>query len=94
MGPAGGRGAPPTDPPGVVRVVVVENIFELLFSENGHLSFAIKAQVAAFWIFFKNGSPGQMAILDRSGSKFCVEPGSRNPDISHMSQNPIWKLQK
>ena len=46
-------------------------------------------------LFFpQNGSPSQTTLLDRFGSKFCVEPRYQNPDISHMSQNPIWKLPK
>ena len=44
-------------------------------------------------MFFKNGSPGQLTMLDQSGSNFCVEPRYQNPESSHMSQNPIWKLQ-
>ena len=52
--------------------VVVGTIFHV-FAKNGHFSFANKAQIAIFWIFFKNGSPGQMAMLDRSGSNFCAE---------------------
>ena len=63
--------------------------FRVFFPENGHLIFANKAQIAIFWIFFQNGSPGLMAMLDRSGSKFCVEPRSQNSESSHMSQNPI-----
>ena len=42
--------------------------------------------------FFQNGSPGQTTLLDRFDSKFCVEPRSENPNISHMSQNTIRKL--
>ena len=38
---------------------------------------------------FENGSPGQITLLHQSGSKFCVEPRYQNPDISHISQNPI-----
>ena len=43
---------------------------------------------------FQNGSPGQITMLDRSGSDFCVEPRYERPNISHMSQIPIWKLPK
>ena len=54
-----------------------------------------KNMTSDFWkesqkqTFLKNGSPGQTTLLDRSGSNFCVEPRSQNPDISYMSQNPI-----
>ena len=37
---------------------------------------------------------GQITMLDQSGSKFCVEPRYQSPNISHMSQIPIWKLPK
>ena len=43
--------------------------------------------------FYQNGSPFQTTLLDRFGWKFCVEPWSQSPTISHMSQKPIEKLQ-
>ena len=45
-----------------------------------------------FWIyllnkhFVQNGSPGQITMLDQSGSKFCVEPRYQNSGSSHVCQ--------
>ena len=85
---------PPPDPP-MVRTFGRRNHFRVLFLfsflfslEHVHF-FVNKSQTAIFWIvFFQNDSPGQMPMLDRTGSKFCVEPRSQNLDISPMSQNP------
>ena len=44
-------------------------------------------------IFFQNGSPGQITVLDTFRSEFCVEPRSQSLDIFHMSKMTIWKLQ-
>ena len=41
---------------------------------------------------FQNASLGQTTLLDMSGSKFCLEPLARNPDISRMTQSPINDL--
>ena len=58
-------------------------------SNNGHVSFGNRDEVS----ITQNGSAGQTTLLDRSSSKFCVEPRSQSPDISHMSQTPILKRQ-
>merc|ERR1712139_751122 len=42
-----------------------------------------------FGDFFKNGSPGQTTMLTKSASKFCVEPRSPFPDISHHDPETI-----
>ena len=39
--------------------------------------------------FVNNGSPGQTTLLDRFGSKFCIEPWSQSQSFSQMSPNPI-----
>ena len=87
-------GSPPPDPLLLKAAVNIwgKIIFgkRVFFSKMTIVRLGNKAQTR---FVFQNGSPGQTTLLDRLGSKFSVEPRSQNPDISHMSQKTIRKLQ-
>ena len=69
----------------------------LLFLKNSHFwKFGTcpvwkSVHFLIFGDFSKNGSPGQTTVLTRFVSKFCVEPRSQSPNMSHLESKCVWK---
>ena len=87
MGSEAPTGAPhPPDPPLINRLrgtFGAETIFDVLFKQTW-MSYCWKSKLNNMCF-----EKGQTILLNRSGSKFCVEPRSQSPNISYMSQIPI-----
>ena len=51
------------------------DVLSMYFQDYGDGHFSKSVLFVICCDFFPNGSPGQTTLLDRFGSKFCVEPG-------------------